>query len=89
MRYKVILSEEASKDIKRLERKDAKALRKLGHLLDEIADHPRTGTGQCERLKHYEEETWLRRITREHRLVYKIYDDTVIVLVVTAFGHYG
>ena len=24
--------------------------------------HPRTGTGQCEQLKHYKEETWSRRI---------------------------
>ena len=24
--------------------------------------HPRTGTGQCEQLKHYKEEIWSRRI---------------------------
>ncbi|MCQ2172268.1 MAG: type II toxin-antitoxin system YoeB family toxin [Bacteroidales bacterium] len=29
-----------------------------------------------------------RRITSEHRLVYKIYDDVVEVLVLSAFGHY-
>lgn len=30
-----------------------------------------------------------RRITKEHRLVYKVYDDTVVVLVLSAFGHYS
>ncbi|MCQ2196499.1 MAG: Txe/YoeB family addiction module toxin [Bacteroidaceae bacterium] len=53
-----------------------------------MVEHPRTGTGQCEQLRHYKEETWSRRITREHRLVYQINDDVVEVLVISTFGHY-
>lgn len=39
--------------------------------------------------KHYKkEETWSRRINKEHRLVYRINDDTIEVLVISAYGHY-
>lgn len=76
------------KDLVLLQKKAPQALAKLAKLLDELKEHPRSGTGQCEQLKHYQEETWSRRITREHRLVYRIYDDIVEVLVISAFGHY-
>ncbi len=86
--YTVKFNTEAEKDLLLLSKKTPKALPKLAKLLDELKLHPRTGTGRCERLKHYKEETWSRRITREHRLVYRIYDDVVEVLVIAAFGHY-
>jgi len=87
--YKVLYTEQAIKDIERIKKSgDKVCLRKLAKLLDELYDHPRTGTGQIEQLKHYSSETWARRLNNEHRLVYRIYDDTVEVLVLSAFGHY-
>jgi toxin YoeB len=86
--YIVRFNADAEKDLKLLSNKAPQALGKLAKLLDELKEHPRSGTGQCEQLKHYKEETWSRRITREHRLVYRIYDDIVEVLVISAFGHY-
>ena len=32
---------------------------------------------------------WSLRISKRHRLVYEIQDTEVIVLVLTAYGHYG
>lgn len=29
-----------------------------------------------------------RRINQEHRLVYRIYDDKIEVLIIAAYGHY-
>lgn len=86
--FTVRFNADAEKDVLLLQRKCPNALPKLAKLLDELKEHPRTGTGQCERLKHYNEEIWSRRITREHRLVYKINDNIVEVLVISAFGHY-
>ena len=86
--YIVRFNADAEKDLKFLCKKAPQALGKLAKLLDELKEHPRSGTGQCEQLKHYKEETWSRRITREHRLVYRIYDAIVEVLVISAFGHY-
>ena len=86
--YTVKFNSEAEKDLVLLQKKAPQALHKLAKLLDELKLHPRSGTGQCERLKHYKEETWSRRITQEHRLVYRIYEDIVEVLVISVFGHY-
>ena len=49
--------------------------------------HPRSGTGQCEQLKYFVEETWSRRLDKEHRLVYRVYDDVVEVYILSSFGH--
>ena len=76
------------KDLKELQKKAPQALPKLARLLDELREHPRTGTGQVEPLKGYDGSVYSRRITKEHRLVYRIYDDVVEVLVLSAFGHY-
>ena len=86
--YAVEFTEDAQKDVVLLQRKAPQAISKLAKLLDELREHPRTGTGQVERLKHFQNETWSRRITQEHRLVYEIYDDRVLVIVVSSFGHY-
>jgi len=86
--YKIVFTKEAEEDLRLLQKKVATAIPKFRKLLAEVAEHPRTGTGQCEQLKHYKEETWSRRITKEHRLVYRIHDDLVEVLVISAFGHY-
>ena len=86
--YTVKFNADAEKDLVLLQRKAPQALPKLAKLLDELKEHPRTGTGRCEQLKHYSIETWSRRITREHRLVYQIHEDIVEVLVISAYGHY-
>ena len=39
-------------------------------------------------LKGNRSDQWSRRITEKHRLVYEIHDTEVVVLVLTAFGHY-
>ena len=87
--YKIVFTDEAKKDLKKLQKKDPQSISKLAKLLDERKEHPRTGTGQVEPLKGYDGTVYSRRITKEHRLVYKIYDKVVEVLVLSAFGHYN
>ncbi len=88
MEYKIVFSSDAQKDLKILQKKAPGALPKLAKLLDELKAHPKTGTGKVEHLKGYDGTIYSRRITHEHRLVYKIYDDVVEVLILSAFGHY-
>ena len=88
MPYKVVFTPQATEDVRRLQRACPEAIKKLAKLLDELKEHPKTGTGKVERLKHYDDETWSRRITQEHRLVYQVHDDVVKVLVISAYGHY-
>ena len=78
---------EAKEDIRKLKNTGNKILiNKLKKLLKELKLHPKTGTGKVKFLKH--KKRWSRRINDEHRLVYKIKDDVVVVLVLSAFGHY-
>lgn len=86
--YSIRFTEDAQKQLVVLSKKAPMAIKKLSKLLEELKEHPRTGTGQIEQLKHYKEETWSRRITQEHRLVYRIIDDQVEVLVISVYGHY-
>ena len=89
MSYQIVFTDDALEDIERLKRSGNKqVLKKLVSLYIELQENPRTGTGQIELLKHYKEETWSRRINKEHRLVYRINDDTIEVLVILAYGHY-
>lgn len=61
-------------------------LKKLYSLLEELGEHPFSGTGKPEALKHQLAGCWSRRITQEHRLIYEVKDDNVYVL--SARGHY-
>lgn len=89
MIYKLFLTNEAEEGMARLQKSGDKAvLKKLETLLNELRNHPRTGTGHVEQLKHFHEETWSRRINREHRIIYRVCDEVVEVLVLSAYGHY-
>lgn len=87
--YTIVFTEGAKRDLKALQKQAPQAIKKLAKLLDELKEHPRTGTGQAEPLKGYDGSVYSRRITKEHRLVYRIYEDVVEVLVLSAFGHYS
>lgn len=69
--------------------KRAKSLFQSIKLIGELYEHPRTGTGKPEPLSGDRLGQWSRRISKRHRLVYEIQDTDVIVLVLTAYGHYG
>ena len=86
--YKLDYTDEAKLGMQRLKYDEPKAFKKLGKLLEELMEHPRTGTGKPEQLKGDRSGQWSRRITDKHRLVYKINDTEVIVLVLTAYGPY-
>ena len=49
--YKLDYTDEAKLDMQRLKRDEPKAFQKLGKLLGELMEHPRTGTGKPEQLK--------------------------------------
>ena len=68
---------------------DKKVLSKLEQRLNELRDHPLTGTGRPEALRHDLQGLYSRRINRKHRLVYGIKEESVVVIVVSAYTHYG
>ena len=86
--YKLNYTDRAKSDMQLLKRDEPKAFQKLGKLLEELMDHTRTGTGRPEQLSGDRAGQWSRHITKKHRLVYEIHDTEVIVLILTAYGHY-
>ncbi|GHV23464.1 hypothetical protein AGMMS49959_16590 [Planctomycetales bacterium] len=89
MSYKVELFAEAKSQIAAHEKSgNLPLVRKLERLLEELREHPYTGTGKPERLSMNLSGYWSRRINREHRLVYAVNDQTVTVNVIAAAGHY-
>jgi len=90
MSFSIEITETAKSDIEKHKKAgDKKILNKINELLLELRVHPKTGTGRPELLKHYIEPTWSRRISDKHRLVYRIHNETVVVLVLALWGHYG
>jgi toxin YoeB len=67
---------------------EIQALQKLAKLLKELTEHPTIGTGKPEPLSGNRSGQWSRRITQKHRLIYMIIEDKVIVLLLSAYGHY-
>jgi toxin YoeB len=61
-------------------------LKRINRMIDEAARDPATGIGKPERLSPNLSGYWSRRITEEHRLVYQLRDDELIV--VQARYHY-
>lgn len=55
-------------------------LKRINLLIKDIKRQPYTGLGDPEPLKHNWSGYWSRRIDREHRLVYKVTDESVIVI---------
>ena len=61
-------------------------LRRINRMIEEAARDPGTGIGKPERLSYNLSGYWSRRITDEHRLIYQLRDDELVI--VQARYHY-
>lgn len=62
------------------QRLDRAVLKRINRLIDDCLRDPFDGTGKPERLKYGLPDAYSRRITEEHRLVYLVEGEDVIVL---------
>ncbi len=58
---------------------DKKMLRRINDLIQDITRHPFHGIGNPEPLKYTWAGYWSRRIDLEHRLVYKVTDEAILI----------
>jgi toxin YoeB len=66
---------------------DNKAIaKKIKKLITDIEREPYDGMGKPEPLKYGLSGYWSRRINEEHRLTYKVENDTIVIL--SCKGHY-
>ena len=86
--YSIDFTTEALQGLAKLERSEPKVFAKAVRFIEELKEHPKTGLGHPEPLKGLPEGRWSREITKKHRLVYRIFEDEVLVLILRSYGHY-
>jgi toxin YoeB len=76
----IVFLPEAWEDYVYWQNADKKMLKKINALIKEIMREPYKGLGNPEPLKHNLSGYWSRRISLEHRLVYRILDNQIRVV---------
>ncbi|MEH2121547.1 Txe/YoeB family addiction module toxin [Nostoc sp.] len=77
---KVAFEPEAFEQLGQWATEDKKIFKKILELIKDIQRDPFAGMGKPEPLKYELQGYWSRRITDEHRLVYKVQEDLLIIL---------
>ena len=67
----LVFAPQAWEDYLYSQRNDPEMLSRINLLIKDIMRHPYAGIGKPEPLKHALRGFWSRRITSEHRIVYK------------------
>jgi len=84
---KIIFEDQALEHLSKWAKENPKILKRIVELLDNLRKDPFNGLGKPEPLKHQYKGFWSRRITDEHRLIYKALANGDIV-VISVHGHY-
>lgn len=69
---KLVFSDEAWEDYLYWQKQDRKMVERINKLIQEVKRDPFSGVGKPEPLRHALAGFWSRRITDEHRMVYRV-----------------
>lgn len=76
---KLVFPENAWEDYLYWQKTDKKLLKRINALIKDVQREPFEGIGKPEPLKHALSGYWSRRINDEHRIVYKIENESVLI----------
>ena len=76
---RLIFSENAWQDYLYWQKTDKKKLKRINTLLQDIQRNKYEGIGKPEPLKYNLSGYWSRRINNEHRIVYKIENNSILI----------
>ena len=76
---KLVFAENAWDDYLYWQKTDKTILKRINALIKDITRKPFEGIGKPEPLKHALSGYWSRRINDEHRIVYKIQDNSLLI----------
>ncbi len=76
---KLMFEQSAQEDLFFWVSNDIKIVKRILDLIENIQQSPYTGIGKPEPLKHQLKGFWSGRITEEHRLVYKVSEEMLII----------
>lgn len=77
---KFIFVDESWEDYQYWIKTDKKILARINDLIKDISRTPYTGLGKPEPLKYKYKGFWSRRITDEHRLIYQVREDELLIV---------
>jgi toxin YoeB len=75
----LVFAEQAREDYLHWQATDRKLLKRINTLIKEASRTPFAGSGKPEALKHALSGYWSRRINDEHRMVYRVYGDSLLI----------
>ena len=76
---KIVFSEQAWEDYFYWQKTDKNLLKRTNQLIKAIIREPFEGIGKPEPLRHGFSGYWSRRVNDEHRIVYKVSDDALLI----------
>lgn len=76
---KLIFADEAWEDYLYWQKQDQRMTERINKLIRETQRAPYSGIGKPEALKHALSGFWSRRITDEHRMVYRVEGDDLLI----------
>lgn len=89
-KYSLRVEKKAVKDLEKIYKSgNREDISKVERIFQELEEHPQTGTGKPELLRNELAGLWSRRINKKDRLIYEILDMEVVVVVLSAQGHYS
>ena len=89
-RYTIEISKEALADLLKIKKSGKKAdISKIEKIFLELATHTTIGIGKPEKLKYKDINVWSRQINKKDRLLHEIIDHDVVVIIISALGHYN
>jgi len=77
---RLVFSEHAWDDYLHWQRTDRKTLQRINTLIRDIVRSPFDGIGSPEPLRHGPSGYWSRRITEEHRIVYQVEGEALLIV---------
>ena len=83
---KVLFSQSALNNLQLFKNGNQKLAFKVFELISDIQKTPFSGIGKPEPLKGNFSGFWSRRISEEHRLIYKVTDE--MIEIYACYGHY-
>ena len=87
--YNILLTDQAKQDYRKLKSThNAAYIQRIERMIHQLKESPTVGIGHPEPLKHELSGYWSRRIDRPNRLVYRIDEDSMTIIVQSLIGHY-
>ncbi len=77
---RLVFTELAWKDYLWFQANNRKLLKRINMLIKDVKRNPFEGIGKPEPLKSDLSGNWSRRINSEHRLVYGVYNDQIVII---------